>query len=384
MNTQDSLLSGRRWHEIKTLLRPSFTSKKLRQFFDFSSKCAEQYVAALISNHDEKSKPVELKEFTSKFTNDVMSKFSFGIDVNSLENPEVYAVARDTFNFNGPLSLRFFLVKNFRPIMKLLKITLFDKVGSMFYANLIKTVVEKRIENKIEYYDSMQTLIQTMNDPEAEVKVTLQDIQSQMFTFFIGGFDTTSTYLSFVLYILAREPEVQRKLQSEVDEAMKTLEGKLTFEDVNNMKYLNAVISEVGRLYPPIPFNSRRCTKRFELPPALPGSKPFVVEPGANITLPIFALHRDEKLFPEPDKFNPDRFIYKNVLNDMYIPFGLGPRMCLGMRFALMQMKVMVFHFLARYNLKVGENEGDVELVKTCLILMQKGGFRVEVERRRD
>lgn len=328
------------------------------------------------------SKVVELGEVMGKFVNDIQCKFSFGFDVNSLDNPEMYKMAHNTFCFKGELSKRFFLVKNFRNIARMFKITLFNNANLKFYENLVKGCVDTRMKSGVGYNDCMQMLIQTMNDPNAKLKLKLFDIQSEITEFFFGGFDTTCNYLCFVLYLLAREPEIQQKLQSEIDEVVKVTDGKMTFEDVNHMKYLNAVIVETGRMYNPVTFFSRRCTKRFELPPAMPGMKPFVIEEGMNVTFPILALNWDGKLYPEPDKFYPERFLRDNVPNERYLAFGLGPRMCLGMRLVTLQMKLMVVHLLAEYNLKILRGSENLELDTSCWLLTLKNGFWVEIQNR--
>ncbi|XP_044015546.1 cytochrome P450 9e2-like [Aphidius gifuensis] len=127
--------------------------------------------------------------------------------------------------------------------------------------------------------------------------------------------------------------------------------GDLTYEAVNGLAYLDAVIKETLRCYPIAGFLDRVCSKSFELPPTLPGAKPHRLEPADFIWFPVFAIQRDPIYFYEPEKFYPDRFIEdpKGTLNSpAYMPFGLGPRMCIGNRFALLETKVPLAHLVSK------------------------------------
>ncbi|XP_011705919.1 PREDICTED: cytochrome P450 9e2-like, partial [Wasmannia auropunctata] len=97
------------------------------------------------------------------------------------------------------------------------------------------------------------------------------------------------------------------------------------------------------------------CAKRYELPPSQPGRKSVIVEPGDILLFPVHAIHRDPKYFPNPDKFDPERFSEENkdnILPYTYLPFGHGPRKCIGNRFALMETKILIAHLLQKFTLK--------------------------------
>lgn len=141
----------------------------------------------------------------------------------------------------------------------------------------------------------------------------------------ISRFDTVSTTMAFIAYELVANPDVQEKLIKEVDETFQKLEGKdLTYEELQKMKYMDQVISEVLRMWPAAPVTDRLCVKDFTLEY---DGKSIHIEKGISFMIPIIGFHKDEKYFPNPNKFDPDRFSDENKHNidlNTYLPFGIG------------------------------------------------------------
>jgi len=104
----------------------------------------------------------------------------------------------------------------------------------------------------------------------------------------------------------------------------------VTYEAINKLKYLDAVIKEALRIFS-ASILERVCDKLYKLPPALPGEKPFTIHKGMIIWIPLYAIHHDEKYYDDPKEFRPERFL-DNSNSSSYFPFGLGPKMCLGKR----------------------------------------------------
>lgn len=213
--------------------------------------------------------------------------------------------------------------------------------------------------------------------------LTIDEITCQAFIFFIANFDTVSTVLSFATHEIAVNPDIQTKLRSEIEEVMEKTNGKPTYDLLKNMEYMDAVISEVLRLYALLPFLDRVCVKEFQLPPATPESRPITVKPGETVWFLPFAFQRDSKNFSNPRKFDPDRFLSKEVPQATFIPFGLGPRLCIGNRFALLQCKMALFYLLWRCELKpCDKTVNPMEFSSKSFILMAKKGFWLNVRAR--
>lgn len=163
-------------------------------------------------------------------------------------------------------------------------------------------------------------------------------------------FDTTSNLLQTITYELAKNPSVQQELHNEIDLAVKTLDGKtISYEALHKMKYLDMVVSETLRLWPPQAQTDRSCTKDYDLD--LENGKRITIKKGQIIFLPIYHIHRDPRFFADPEKFDPRRFSDDNrdsITPGSYIPFGMGPRVCIGSRYVLLEIKLCLFNFLRK------------------------------------
>jgi len=258
----------------------------------------------------------------------------------------------------------------------------FKKEVELFFKNIVRETVKIRDEQGIVRPDMIQLFMET-RDTNRELSFDINEMSAQAFIFFLAGFDTVSTTICFAQYELAVNPDVQKKLRIEIENVLKETNGKLTYEVVNNQKYLDAVIKEVLRLYPMTSFLDRICVKDFEMPPATPDGKPFTIKPGEYILFPNFSLHRDPKYFPEPDKFNPERFLNSDVDNSVYIPFGIGPRICIARRFAIMEIKIILFYLLSRCDLEPDVKTKVPMVLDTKTILTSSdGGFWLKLRSR--
>lgn len=167
-------------------------------------------------------------------------------------------------------------------------------------------------------------------------------IISQATQFFIAGFETTSSFISYTIFELALNPKVQEKLREEIKANVKKNNG-LTYDGIQEMEYMKLVLkgeyfplrydklkvllAESLRKYPPLPFLDRVCVANYKIP-----DTDIVIEKGTRIFVPLMGLHYDPQYFSEPDKFIPERFLPDNITwpPNAYIPFGEGPRNCIG------------------------------------------------------
>ena len=171
-------------------------------------------------------------------------------------------------------------------------------------------------------------------------------MMAQGWIFFIAGYETTATTLSFCSYELALNPEVQERLHEEVISAIDS-NGDINYEELSKLPFLDAVLSETLRMYPPVIRLERKSLSDYQL--ADTGIK---VRKGDNIEIPVFAIHHSEEFYDNPFQFNPDRFMPENrhqIKPYTYLPFGAGPRNCIGMRFALMEAKLGLAQIIRRY-----------------------------------
>lgn len=181
-------------------------------------------------------------------------------------------------------------------------------------------------DEKIDSNDGFATVTEFSSKADAKKEWSDDELVAQCLLFFLAGFETSSTLLSFLGCELALNPDIQEKLCREIDETQ-----KLTYEALNSMKYLDQVISECLRKWPPAMITDRICNKEITL---VVDGQPVTIKEGQQFWIPIYGLHMDPKYFPEPEKFDPDRYSEENVgkiVAGSYVPFGIGPRNCIGL-----------------------------------------------------
>ncbi|CAG2120493.1 unnamed protein product, partial [Medioppia subpectinata] len=158
--------------------------------------------------------------------------------------------------------------------------------------------------------------------------------------FFIAGYDTTSASLSHVVYYLSQNKDKQQILREELN----ALDTDFTYENLNQCQYLNAVIDESLRLAPPLASIQRECICDYKL-----GNTGITIPAGTNVEFQPYVIHRDPELFADPDQFKPERFLKPTHHPYAYLPFGGGPRLCVGMRFALNEMRMCIAKIVHKF-----------------------------------
>ncbi|KAF5291396.1 hypothetical protein FQR65_LT01706 [Abscondita terminalis] len=337
--------------------------------FCLMSDCAENFI-----NFFDKSQTmtVELKDAFTRYTNDVIASVAFGVNCNSLQqrDNEFYTMGREATNFSGFWkNLSFVLMIVAPTLAKFLGVTVFNKKVSAFFRRLVSENIKSREKNGIVRPDMINLLMEAKNERLLKIQETDvdadrsmlkrefsdDDLTAQALIFFFAGFESVSTLMCFTAYELAVDPMVQRKLQDEIDTVWQC-ESTLTYEALQKMEYLDMVISETLRKWPSAIATDRLCVKPYTIQPEKEGEKPINLVKGDVIWLPIVALHYDEQYFPEPDRFIPERFSQENKasLNSYaYIPFGVGPRNCIGNRFALLETKILFCNLLKKFDIVI-------------------------------
>jgi len=380
-------LRGERWRDVRTLLSPAFTSSKMKIMFKLMSECAANFSDFLSKLPEDKS-VMEMKNSFTRYTNDVIATCAFGISVDSMRNPnnEFYLYGKEATSFNILRTIKFYFIRSMPFVTKILGIKFISNHVAQFFKDLVRNTIRTRDTKNIIRPDMLQLMMETRGKRGPGKELTIEDMTAQAFIFFFGGFDTVSTLMCFAAHEIAVNPDVQAKLFNEIDEVLRTTKGELTYDKLNGMQYLDAVINEALRLWPVAIVLDRMCVEDFELPPALPGDKPFLLKKGMNVWFPVYGLHRDPKYFEKPDEFYPERFLDENkrdINSTAYIPFGIGPRMCIGNRFALLETKVMLFHLLARCELKMcSKTTYPMRLSKASFTMLADGGFWLKIQAR--
>ncbi|KAL0100771.1 hypothetical protein PUN28_019270 [Cardiocondyla obscurior] len=384
------VLRGDRWREMRNTLSPSFTASKMKFMFDLISECSQDFVNYLIDN-PEFCHAIDTKDTFRRYANDVIATVAFGINVNSMKdrNNEFFLKGIEITKFGtGFLPIiKMLIIRSFPRLSKFFGLTFFSPTTGKFFKQIVEETIKVREEKGIVRPDMIHLLMQARDKEGENVhKMTLNDIVSQAFIFFVAGFETSATLMCFVAHELAVNQDVQDRLREEVQRHFAEGNGKISYEELSKMSYMDMVVSEALRKYPPAIFSDRLCVKKYELPVPQPGYKSVTIEPDHVVLVPTYGIHHDPKYFPNPDKFDPERFSEENKDNISpytYLPFGHGPRKCIGNRFVLMETKILIAHILQKFTIKATEKTIDpIVFDKKVFALQPVGGFWVGLEKR--
>lgn len=367
-------IEGDEWRHLRNKISPTFSSGKIKVMFHTMLDVAENLVKHFSSLSSDLNEPIEIREYLARFTTDVIGSCGFGIDCNSIADPksEFRAMGKKMFNFSQWKNLKIFLGMLMRKEARALRMVFNDEETTNFVMQIVDKTIKHRKENKIKRNDFMQLMINLYKDETEEAtedSLTLKEIAAQSFVFFFAGFETSSTTMTYALHELAVNPEFQDKLRTEINEGFDKNGGTLTYDSILAMTYLDQVINgwfelhqtnsetnektfilETLRKYPPVASLHRMLTKDYTLPN---GS---ILPQGNFVFLPTYAFHHDPEFFPNPSKFDPDRFseeIKATRHPFAFLPFGEGPRICIGLRFGLIQTKVGLAMLLRKFKFGV-------------------------------
>ncbi|XP_051018872.1 cytochrome P450 3A25 [Acomys russatus] len=348
-----SLSEDEEWKRLRTLLSPTFTSGKLKEMFPIIG----QYGDTLVQNlrrEEEKGKLINTKDIFGAYSMDVITGTSFGVNIDSLNNPQNPFVQKAKkilkFQIFDPFILSVVLFPFLTPIYEMLSFSIFPRQSMNFFKKFVKRTKENRLDsNQKNRVDFLQLMMNTQNSKGKESQKALSDLEmaAQTVIFIFAGYDATSTSISFIMYELAIHPNVQKKLQDEIDKALPN-KAPVTYDALMGMEYLDMVVNESLRLYPIGNRLERVSKKDVEI-------NGVFIPKGTVVMVPIYPLHRDPAHWPEPEEFRPERFSKENKGNInpyIYMPFGNGPRNCIGMRFALIGIKLAIIRVLQNFTVQ--------------------------------
>ncbi|CAK9819333.1 Cytochrome P450 6j1 [Anthophora plagiata] len=298
---------------------------------------------------------VELKYLFSKFTGEVVANAGLGIEGLCFEDkvhPNAFdQIALSIFKPNT-FSSWVTTVTLFLPnIHHMLKISFTPKEVDKFFRQIVAENMKLRQTESTPRNDFLQLMIDLQKSGE---EVDQDSITAHAFSFYMDGYETSSITLSFIGYHLAVHTDIQEKVRKEVNAKIAKYDGVLTFEALKEMTYMEQVISESQRDFPVLGFLSKMCTDEYELQGS--DGLTFRAKPGQEILIPLNALQHDEKYWTEPHVFDPERFNdeRKHTVEKMtFLPFGEGPRICVGRKMAMLQMKAALATLLRNYKIEL-------------------------------
>ncbi|XP_031629400.1 cytochrome P450 6a9-like [Contarinia nasturtii] len=376
-------LDGTKWKTLRAKLSPTFTSGKMKFMFQTVVEVGERFRDCLfdvVEQNDE----LEIKDLLARFSTDVIGTCAFGIECNSLKDPNAEFRRYGRIAFGEPRNsfLKSALVGGFQKLAKKLKVKVIRDDVSEFFMNVVRETVEFREKNNVNRNDFMDILIKLKNQEttDKDKVITLNEVAAQAFVFYLAGFETSSSTLTFCLYELAINTEIQNKTRKAVQEAFERHNGKCTYEMMMDMPYVDQVLQETLRKYPSIGNLNRKVVHHDY---RIPGTQ-TVLEKGTPILIPAYAIQRDAEYYPNPEKFDPERFNSEAAKerNPMcWLPFGDGPRNCIGLRFGMMQARIGLLTLLNNFEFSLSsKTPNPLQFEAKQFILAPVGGVYLKLK----
>ncbi|KAK9305475.1 hypothetical protein QLX08_003495 [Tetragonisca angustula] len=342
---------GEPWSTGRKRLTYAFSNVRLKILFAAVGGVCKKFEDFLNRRLKTSNKyEVDMKMLFLRFTSEVVANAGLGIEGYCLEDDAgasaFYKRVENTFTE----SLATIIAFHYPSINRLLKFNVLSKSVD----GLFRQVVSENLKIRRNASTPNNDFLQLMIDMEKTGEVIDEEtVSAHAVSFYLDGTETSSITLNFIGHNLATHPEIQEKLRKEVKSTIEK-HGGLTFEALKDMTYMNQVISESQRLYPSLGFLHKMCTEEFELQGS--DGLTYRIKPGTEVVISVFGLHGDPKYWVNPDVFDPERFNdeRKQTIEKMtFLPFGEGPRICVGMRMALLQMKACLATLMNNYKLEL-------------------------------
>ncbi|XP_046636806.1 cytochrome P450 3A2-like [Daphnia pulicaria] len=351
------MMKGQEWKDVRSSITPAFTSGKIKRMSSLIKDCVGDLCDRL-SNFTENDGKINAKLTFSAFTMDVIARCAFGLKIETLGNEDDTFIKNAQHVLNPPTNRSpiVLLPLLFPTLFLMFAERIFLTKEMTFFFDLLENVLRERSQSKEKFNDFIEMADEAISDFTKEVDGKTvpmwsreeidEIIIAQSTLFMLAGFDTTATTLTNTCFQLARNPDVQEKLYESIVGKMEEY-GEVCHEMVQDLPYLEMVIHEVMRIYSPFLRIERECTKDYSY-----DNGRIKIKKGQMVTIPAFALHRMEEYYPDPEKFDPERWSPENKANQSpytFMGFGAGPRNCVGMRFALEEMKIAICTMVQKF-----------------------------------
>ncbi|KAG5898055.1 hypothetical protein JTB14_001762 [Gonioctena quinquepunctata] len=364
------------WKIHRTKLTPVFSSGKLKALFHLVNDVGVVMVEYL-SKH---LGVIEAKDISAKYSTDVIAKCAFGIDAYSFEDDGAafrkFSKAIFEVNLRNSIAQRaYFLTPKWA---EALHMDFVDARTRDFFRESFSKTMKSRETSNVRVNDFVDLLLDLkkydgVTGERADLRACGQGLM-----FFVAGFETTSGAISATLHELCVNKDIQTRVRKEIVGKIEE-HGGITYEAVQDMKYLRMCVDESLRMYPVLPFLDRRCNENYKLP-----GTDLVIEKGMPVFIPVTSIQNDEKYFPNPEKYDPERFATKNQNAEgvVYMPFGKGPRNCVGARFGLISTQMALIHVLLNFEVeRCPETQHPVEFDEKSLIVLPKNGLPMRLKK---
>ncbi|NP_001303638.1 probable cytochrome P450 6d5 [Cimex lectularius] len=369
-------MKSEEWKKRRSVLTHLFTPKRLKTIHTMTGPIMDSF----FPKFDQCAKDdldIDMDPTLTELTMNVITKTFIGIDV---KDQSAFLKASHMFSYpDTPSLIKSFLYTLHPLIHKVLGLTTLNKGIYALFSELVERVVRLRKEQNIVSNDLFDFLIKCQNGVIKNYEdISMGEMIGHTFVFFFAGHDTTTLTGAMTVFELSRNPEVQKKLRSEIKRAVEERNEGLSYETLNAIPYLSYVIQETTRMYPVLGVIKRVCTKPYNI-------GDFSVPVGMDIIFPVRSLHYDPRYFEDPHSFKPERFA-EGKTPEVFMPFGKGPRICIGMRFAESELKLLISRLVLDYDiLPSRKNQLPFKFDRTLAVTIRPvGGIWVKLKARAD
>ncbi|KAH0551296.1 cytochrome P450 4c3-like [Cotesia glomerata] len=374
--------TGTHWQTLRKLLTPTFHNELQQQYL----KSVVRETTTLISSLKAEANNVfDVVPYAKRAALDIVCETTMGYHLNSQVNFEDDYVS-SVEKMTSIIQMRFTniwmandTIFNLTSLGKE-----HDKALKTIHNFVDNIILERKIQWKTnrdsnfnQPINNKKALLDLLLDyTENNVGLTDSDIRDQVNTFMFAGHDTAAMSISWILYALGRHPEYQQKIIDEFEAIIG--DNELTMDNLNKLAWLEACIKETWRLYPVAPLIARQIYNPIKL-------MNHNIPVGSTVLINLFMLHRDPRYFPNPEAYQPKRFLSNTPKPPpfAYIPFSAGSRNCIGWKFATMVVKVSILSILRAYKIESMDSPDQLRLISS-IVLINKYGIRIKISPRQN
>ncbi|KAK5646914.1 hypothetical protein RI129_005378 [Pyrocoelia pectoralis] len=367
------------WRSLRLKLSGIFTNSKLKNMVNFiqrSGENLERYLETILD------KDVEVTNVVSKYSLSLISSSIFGIDIDyfdtEVSNFQYYSQRTVSKGVIGVIkNISYVFV---HPLVKTFKYSFLDPTGVKYLAKVFLDVLKNReVGNKRNDFIDVLLSLKNSKEENKQRALSYDMMVAQAILFFTAGHETTTATITFTLHELSLNPTIQNRARQEINVVLKRHNGNINYNSLHDMKYLDMIIRETLRKYPIISFLHRETRAPYVIPQT--GLK---LDCGTAIIVPIQSVHYNPKYYPNPNNYDPERFNDENIkkgILDTFLPFGIGPRHCLGEKFAYISMKAGLLYILRRFQVESNSKTRKLINIKTSYISSAKGGVHLSFKK---
>lgn len=332
-------VDGEFWLKQRRLIQPAFHKQKMNQLVDNMKLTIVSELKEIVTD-----KKVDLFPMMSEVAFNVVAKslFQFSIEEEKLNRIKYIIEAVQNF-----------LIKEIRLPHKAWWFSISGQVKKHLQLaeendEIIRGIIEERVASQNEVNDLLNMLLETRYEDTGE-GMSVEQLIDEIKILFIAGHETTANALTFTLQLLGSHLDVQQKVFEEILKVES--ESEDVVEQLQKMTYINAVLNESMRLYPPAWITDRQNVDDDVL-------GKFTIKKDTLIGVSFYELHRNPKYWENPDQFDPNRFLGEQKKHSMqyFYPFGAGPRMCIGAGFAIYEMCLAISYIIKKYKVVSVQN----------------------------